>query len=315
MAQHLVPRVPGMILAVSAIVVALLLPLLAGTWVTTLVSRALIFASLALGLQLIAGQAGQISLGHAAFFGIGAYTSAILTRDLAVPFPLALLAAAAAAGLGGLVMSVSVRVRGVYFAIATFAFGIVVNFLFINLIDLTGGARGLVGIPAASLGPMVLESQASYYVFVLAIVVAQYVSLVRMTRGRFGRALRCIRENELAARSIGIDVVRYKIKAIVAGCAWAGVSGSLMAHFLRFVSPEMFTLLQSIDVITMLVVGGMASPLGALVGGVVMSVLTAYTRPLGAIATVADGVLIVLAMMFMPRGLVGLAHTLWRRRP
>jgi len=306
-------RIASRTTMVVVILIAAALPLYAPTWVITLFSRALIFASLVLGLQIIAGQAGQISLGHAAFFGLGAYTAAILSRDYGVPFPLAMLAAAAAAAAGGLVMSVAVRVRGVYFAIATLAFGIVVNLLFVNLVDITGGARGFTGIPAAALWSFSIESQGRYYLLVLAVLVLQYASLVRMAGGRFGRALRCIRENELAARSVGIDLVRYKIQAIVAGCAWAGVAGALMTGFLRFASPEMFTLLQSIDAVTMLVVGGIASPLGALVGAVVMSVVTSNMRSLGALATVVDGLLIVLAMMYLPGGLAGLARQLWRR--
>ena len=299
--------------APAALILAALLPLFVQTWLLTLFSRALIFASLALGLQIIAGQAGQLSLGHAAFFGLGAYTAGLLTRDLGLPFPLALIAAAAVAGIGGLVMSVSVRVRGVYFAIATFAFGIVVNLLFVNLVDVTGGARGLAGIPAASLGPLSLESHARYYLFVLAVVAAEYLGVVRLTRGRFGRALRCIGQNELAARSVGIDITRCKIQAIVLGSAWAGVAGGLMAQFLRFASPEMFTLLQSIDVVTMLAIGGIASPAGAVLGALVMSTLSSYLRAFGTFATVLDGLLIVLAMMYMPGGLVGLVQRLRQR--
>lgn len=284
-------------------------------YIQSLINYSLINVILALSLQLIVGFAGQLSLGHAAFFGVGAYTSAILTTRLGLPFSLGLVAAAVVSGLAGLVMSPVVRTRGVYFSLATLAFGIIVQLVFVNWVSLTRGTMGIPGIPSRLFGNHEIQGPQGFFILLFLVTWAQYYAFSALIASRFGRALKAIRENEIAAQAVGINVVLYKIKAIVIGSAFAGVAGSAMAHFNGFVSPEPFTWWKSIVLVIMIVVGGLGSFPGAVIGAFALTFLSEYFRSYAEYSMLIYGLLIVIFMIFLPGGVVGVRKSRFSYKP
>ncbi len=290
---------------IAAVLVATLVQ---SRFIISLLNYSLVYVILALGLQLIVGVTGQLSLGHAAFYGIGAYASAIATTRFGMPWVVGILLAMAFATLGSLLMSLTVRTRGIYFAVATLAFGIIIHLVFVNWVPVTRGTMGILGLERRLWGQWRIDSPQGYFLFLAFVVCAVYVFLARLTDSRFGRALKAIRENELAAQSIGIDVTRYKIKSILIGGATAGLAGSMMAHLTRMVTPEPFGWWKSIVLLIMIVAGGLGSLPGAAVGAFVLTLLSEYFRGYAEYSMLAYGLIIVFFMIYLPEGLAGLWH-------
>ncbi len=275
-----------------------------------------IFAILALSLNLLLGYTGQLSLGHAAFFGIGAYTSALLTLRLEWSFWGALPAAtAAAAAAGWAIGRLALKLRGAYFVLVTISFAGVISLVSVNWMELTNGPLGLPGVPAPELGPWSFRTKSAYYYLVLAGVALAWLICRRLVRSRIGRAFLALRENEALAESVGIDVTRYLVLAAVFSAALAGMAGSLYAHYTRFVSPEVFLFTYTITMVIMVVAGGKGTLSGPLVGALLFTVLPEALRE----ATswqwqmLAYGVILVLLIVFLPRGIVPAVAT-WARR-
>src|SRR2546430_8382581 len=224
------------------VVLALTLPFWLGNpYVLHVVIMAGIFGVLALSLNLLLGYTGQLSLGHAAFFGIGAYASALLALRLEWSFWLPLPAAALAAGLAGWAIGrLALKLRGAYFVLVTISFAGVISLVSINWMDLTNGPLGLPGVPPPTLGPWALRTKTAYWYLVLAAAALTYLVCHRLVTSRIGRALVALRDNEPLAESVGIDGTRYLVLAAVISAPMAGVAGSLYAHYTRFVSPEGF---------------------------------------------------------------------------
>ncbi|MEA2666448.1 MAG: branched-chain amino acid transport system permease protein [Candidatus Eremiobacteraeota bacterium] len=273
-----------------------------------------IYAIAVMGLGILLGFAGQMSLAQAAFFGIGAYTSAWFTTHLGWPvWPSMALAVVLSALVGLGVGYPCLRLSGHYLALATIGFGIITQLVLINWKDVTNGSDGISGIPAPVLGPWTLESYGSYYYLVLAaVLVAAYVAW-RIKTTRVGRALEAIRENELAARATGIDATRYKIVAFVLSGAYAGLAGSLLAHSIKFVSPDSYSFDQSVVFLVMLILGGSSSIGGAILGAVLLTFLPEVLRPLKNSYIMVYGAAVVAMVIFMPKGLMGLIETLRAR--
>ena len=293
--------------AVAALL-ALTLPFwLANPYVLHVVIMAGIFGVLALSLNLLLGYTGQLSLGHAAFFGIGAYTSALLTLRLEWSFWVALPAAATAAGLAGWCIGrLALKLRGAYFVLVTISFAGVVSLVSINWMDLTNGPLGLPGVPPPELGPWSLRTKRAYYYLVLAAVAASCLACKRLVGSRIGRAFVALRENESLAESIGVDVTHYLVLAAVVSAGLAGMAGSLYAHYTRFVSPEVFLFTYTVTMVIMVVAGGKGTLAGPLVGA---GLFTALPEALRAVTSwqwqmLAYGVLLVLLVFFLPRGIV-----------
>jgi len=266
-----------------------------------------IFAILALSLNLLLGYTGQLSLGHAAFFGIGAYTSALLTLRLDWSFWLGLPAAAALAGLAGWSIGrLALKLRGAYFVLVTISFAGVISLVSINWMDLTNGPLGLPGVPAPELGPLSLRTKSAYYYLVLLGAGLAYAVCRRLVHSRVGRAFVALRENEPLAESVGIDGTRYLVLAAVVSAALAGVAGSLYAHYTRFVSPEVFLFSYTVTMVIMVVGGGKGTLAGPVVGALLFTILPEALRE--AVAwqwqMLAYGVLLVLLVYFLPRGIV-----------
>jgi ABC-type branched-subunit amino acid transport system ATPase component/ABC-type branched-subunit amino acid transport system permease subunit len=267
-----------------------------------------IFTVLALSLNLLLGYTGQLSLGHAAFFGIGAYTSALLALRLEWPFWVGLPSAAVAAGLAGWAIGrLALRVRGAYFVLVTISFAGVISLVSVNWMELTNGPLGLPGVPAPALGGFVFRAKSAYYYLVLVAAAGAFLLCHRLVRSRLGRAFVALRENEPLAESVGIDPTRTLVLATVTSAAMAGVAGSLYAHYTRFVSPEVFLFSYTVTMVIMVVAGGKGTLLGPVVGAVLFTVLPEALRE--AVdwqwQMLAYGVLLVLLVFFLPHGIIG----------
>ena len=306
-------RAGGWLLAAAA----LTLPLwLSSAYHLHVAIMAGIFGVLALSLNLLLGFTGQLSLGHAAFFGIGAYTSALLTLKLEWSFWPALAAAVALAGAAGwLVGRLSLKLRGAYFVLVTISFAGVISLVSVNWIELTNGPLGLPGVPAPELFGWSLRSKTAYYYLVLAAIALSYLMSARLVKSRIGRAFVALRENEPLAESVGLDVTHYLVLAAVVSAGMAGLGGSLYAHYTRFVSPEVFLFTYTVTMVVMVVAGGKATLAGPLVGAVLFTVLPEALRAAASWQwqMLAYGVLLVLLVFFLPRGIVPALQALRRR--
>ncbi|MGE5593451.1 MAG: branched-chain amino acid ABC transporter permease [Betaproteobacteria bacterium] len=271
-----------------------------------------IYIILAMGLNMITGYTGQVSLGHAAFFGIGAYTSAILSVRYGFPFWAALPLSVVATALTGAVLgAVSTRLREDSLAITTIG----VNFVVVSVFKYSsffGGALGIGGIKYPSLfGRMLTKPE--YLLVVLACVVFGVWFDRRLVKSWLGLALRAVGQDEAAAESLGVDSPRFKIVAFMIGTAYAGAAGSLYAHFMTFISPQDFGFPVSISIISMAVFGGLGTLRGAILGACVLGLAPEIFRPLVDYRNLMYGALLLLMMRFQPQGLIGDGSAIWER--
>ncbi len=261
-------------------------------------------AMITMGLSLLMGYAGQISLGHAAFFGVGAYASGILTVKYSLPPPVAFFAGILlSAVIAYLVGKPTLRLKGHYMAVATLGFGEIVFIIFNELADLTGGPSGLSGIPPLTLGGITLEGRLYLYL-VWAFVILLLIFSFNVVNSRVGRALRALHGSELAAGAMGVDAAKYKLAVFVLSAVYASMAGSLYAHFVNFISPGSFSLMFSILLLMMVVVGGTETLWGALLGASVLTLLPEYLRSLEEFEVLAYGTILLSVLLFMPKGIL-----------
>jgi branched-chain amino acid transport system permease protein len=259
--------------------------------VVTMVGISLIAA---LGLHLITGITGQFSFGHAAFVSVGAYASALVTIHLHLPFFLSMLAGGLAAALCGVLLGFpSLRLTGDYLGITTLGFGEIVRVVFINM-KITGGASGLIGIP-----------RETNIFLVYAVVVLTIWGMYRIQNSRFGRALTAIREDQIAAETMGINPLLYKLKAFAIGTFVAGISGSLFAHMMQYLNPADFGFARSFEYLNFVVLGGLGSIPGTILGTAILSLAPEFLRFVKEYRMLIYGALMVTMMIFRPYGLLG----------
>lgn len=266
-------------------------------------------------LDLLIGQSGLLSLGHAAFWGIGAYMSALLSLRAGVPFPVAVLAAMGAAALCGVLIGYpSLRLRGHYFVLVTFIFGIIVTLLLTSLVTVTRGPMGLPGIPFATVPrlwgpPLVLntfQDKVGYYYLVLAGVVLTLWLRGCVVKSRMGRALAAIREDEDLGQTVGIGTHGYKVGVFTLSTGIAGLAGSVYAHYTTFLAPEIFDFVASFDLFVMNLVGGAGTGAGPVVGPVLLTIVRDLLRAVHPVlAGILFGLFLIVAIAFLPEGLVG----------
>ena len=267
------------------------------------------------GLDIVYGYSGQISIGQAGFYAIGAYGSALLAARLDVPVILSIpLAALAAALCGALIAVPSVKLVHHFLAMVTIGFGEIVRLLLLNGGELTGGPDGIVSIPKLEIGPVAFDTNRRYFYVILLSVAALLVVKARLVDSRVGRAFVAIRESPRAAAACGIDVQRYKVLAFAIGAFYAGVGGALYAHLIRFVSPETFSLEQSVSFLTMVLLGGAGSLLGPVLGTLIVLLVVEYLQAFGQAQMAIYGLMIIGVLFFMPRGLAGMLRDVARRR-
>jgi branched-chain amino acid transport system permease protein len=271
-----------------------------------------IFAVLALSLNLLLGYTGQLSLGHAAFFGIGAYATGLLTVKLEWSAWIGLLAAIVLPAVAGYVIGrLALKLRGAYFVLLTISFAGCVSLVSVNWMDLTNGPLGLPGVPPLEIAlpglpALSLRTKSAFYYVVLAAVALSYLVCLALIRSRVGRALVALRENETLAASVGIDGTHYLVLAAAVSAAMAGFGGGLYAHYTRFVSPEVFLFTYTVTMVIMVVAGGKGTLAGPIVGAVLFTVLPEALRA----ATswqwqmLLYGILLVGVLFFMPEGIV-----------
>ncbi|MEJ6022683.1 branched-chain amino acid ABC transporter permease [Ramlibacter sp. PS4R-6] len=310
--------VPWVVLAI-----AVALPFVAGDYWLYLLALAGAYGVVSVGLNLLTGLSGQISLGHAGFFAIGAYVSTIAQLKYNVAFPLALVIAVASGWLIGLGVGFpAVRLRGLYLAIATMAFGISVERGLYHFKGITGGPYGLTVNPPKILD-FAFNTPGRMYYLVLAIVVVTVLFVANVVKRRPGRMLVAMRDSELAASSLGVNVPRLKVMAFAVSAALASLGGALYAPIINFISVEHFTLWLSITFVSMIVVGGLGSIAGSFLGAAFVVVLPELLRGFGGHHQLVYGLAMILVFVFWPTGLIGLlqksfdwvASRIPRRRP
>lgn len=252
---------------------------------------------LALGLNLITGMTGQLSLGHAAFVSIGAFTGGIITTKYNLPFGVSLLIAGLVSSTIGAIVGLPIfRLSGDYLAIATLGFAEILKVIFLNL-EITNKALGLSVLPPNTSFPLPL--------WVITLSLLAIVAMYMIEKSRFGRALMAIREDEIAADAMGINTTRYKVQAFAIGNFYAGVGGALLAHFLTFISPVDFDFDYSVSILSMVVLGGLGSIPGAILGATILTISPELLRFMQDYRMLVYGALLVFLMIFRPNGLLG----------
>ncbi|MFC5475833.1 branched-chain amino acid ABC transporter permease [Paraherbaspirillum soli] len=299
---HFISRHAG--LMVLAVLLALLPLVLPNSFYVDVAIRIGINAIVVIGLNLLMGYTGQISLGHAGFFGIGAYASAILTSHFNWPSPLALAAGAAATGVLAFVVARPIlRLKGHTLAMATLGLGIIISIVITNEAQYTGGPDGLAVSPLAVFG-WELVGERRWYAAIAVLLFLTVWGAVNLIDSPSGRALQAIHGSEIAARVAGIDARRVKVRIFVLSAVIASIAGSLSAHYVGFVTPGIAGFFHSIELVTMVVVGGMASIFGSLAGAALLTVLPQFLSAFEGWETVVLGVILMAVMIFLPRGLV-----------
>lgn len=315
---HRFPNALG--LASLAVVLILIPPSIQNNYILTILIFVAQFTILTIGLSLLMGYAGQISLGQATFFGIGAYTTAILATHFELSPWLSLLAGVLlSAGVAYLVGTLIFRLHGHYLAMATLGMNTILFLVLTQEVEWTGGPSGFRGIPDFTLGSFVLSSDTHYfYLFWLLTLIVIGLSL-NIVNSRVGRAMRALHTSEVAAEMVGIDTNTFKLKVFALSAAYGGLAGGLHATYLGFISPSSFGIGVSIELVVMAVVGGLASVWGGLFGAGIVIMIEQYLRPAikliipnasGEQEIIAFGLILMLIMIFMPAGLFsGLVNT------
>jgi len=276
-----------------------------------------IYTILAISLNLIIGFSGQVSLCHAAFYGIGAYTSAIFAVNFGLSFWVTfwfggLMAAIFSYLLGLMVL----RLRGHFLAITTAFFGIFINLVINNWTALTKGPMGITGIPRPGAIPLPgmsiqISSRLSYYYLILVFLVFIVYVSYRIINSRIGKAMVAIRENEEVAQSIGVDAMKFKVIAFTLGGFFAGIAGSFYAHYILFISPVSFTLAESINVLVMVIFGGITTFAGPILGAILLTILPEFLRMAGDLRMTIYGGVLMLLIIFLPLGVFGTIKGKW----
>ena len=305
------------ILVLSGIIIPL--PWLLSLWdATSYYPDVLVFVGIhsiiAAGLCLVLGYTGQITLGHAAFYGVGAYASGIITTKLGLsPWLAMMVGILIAMSLAYCVGVPSLRLRGHYLAMATLGFGVIIFIIFNEYVSLTGGPSGFGEIPRLSLFGILLETTLHYYYFVWFVAILVLIVSLNIVHSRIGRALRAIHGSELAAMAIGVDTAKYKIQIFVLSAAYGAVAGSLYAHFVTYINPPVFDVFFSIKLLMIVVIGGTHTIWGAFLGAALLTFLPEWLALLEDFDVLAYGILLLVIVVFLPEGLVGIADRVYLR--
>jgi len=280
--------------------------LLPNNYYLTILILGCLHAMNAVGLCLLVGHAGQISLGHAGFYGLGAYATSYLSATVGLSVGLSMLAGVGLTVLVAILVGLpSLKLKGHYLAMATLGFGIILSILFTETVDITGGPSGFVGIPRLSLFGWELRKDVTLF-RALAVILCIFVWLsFNLLHSRVGRALRALHTSERAAEAMGVDIARYKLLVFVLSAAFSGFAGVLYAHYLTFIAPSSFGFMFSVELIVMVVLGGMVSVPGAIFGAFFVTVLPEFLRAFENIEILLFGAILVLCMMFLPDGMAG----------
>jgi len=292
---------------IAALIILLLLPLVLGKYSIFLLSLLAIYALVSLGLNLLMGYTGQIACGHAGFLAIGAYATAIVSANLEwLPCPITLLLAGTISGLVGFLLGIPIlRLKGFYIAMATLAFGVVISEIILQWSSVTGGDDGF-SVPTARIGSFVFDSDLKLFYLIIPVTIVMTLLARNLVNGYIGRAFIALRESEIAAQTIGVDLAKYKTIAFAISAFYTGIAGGLFAYLITFLSPDAFTIELSIDFIAMIVIGGMGSILGSIIGAVILTGMQQVLAGLMDLQILIFGLSLIIFMIFMPRGIVGM---------
>jgi branched-chain amino acid transport system permease protein len=275
-------------------------------------------AMVVVGLNLLIGFAGQISLGHAAFYGLGAYCSGVLTVNYGFPlWPAMLLGMLFTGGVAYLIGYPALKLRGHYLVMATLGFSIIVYILMGELEPLTGGHDGLIGIPPLQIGSLVFDTDVKNFYLIWSFVTLCMLLARNLLKSRVGRGLQAIHGSEAAANALGVNTAHYKVKVFVLSAVFASAAGSLYAHYITFISPGSYDFYYSIQVVTMVIVGGMGSLWGSLFGAAILTCIAEMLHFAKQYHVIAYGLFLSLVLIFMPEGITVALKRLWlnwRRR-
>jgi len=287
----------------AAALVLLILPFTVSGYVLYVVNLLMVFVVLALGMHVVIGESGQFALAHAAFFGIGIYTAGIVNTAWHPPFAVSIAAGGLlSAVLGYLIGYLALRMRDIYLALATFAFGEAMQWVFLSWEKVTGGSNGMKMDPAELFGYK-LTNDLQAYPFVIVLASLMLWLTVALARSQYGASLRAVRESDVAAMAMGINVKAMKQSAFAISAAFAGIAGGMYTLFTSFIHPESLGFQTTILVLTMVVVGGMGSVRGALAGAIVFGLISELLRQLMSVQEIIYGLILIGFMMFKPKGL------------
>jgi len=267
----------------------------------------LIYSIFSLGLNILTGYTGIVSFGHAGFFALGAYATAILSTRYGVPPILSIFFASFLTGIAGFIIGLPViRISGIYLAMVTLASAEFIRILALNWDSLTGGSVGIYNIPALSILGCYFESERSLFFFLYAILIISTFIFVRIINSHFGKSLIAIKDDEQAAESIGIPCAKNKLISFFISGLYSGLSGALYAHFDRFIQPATFTFSLSVLVLCMVVLGGMGTVFGSILGAILIVILLEYLQPLGVYRLFVYGMILTIMISYFPQGLFGI---------
>ncbi len=295
--------------------VVLLAPLpLQGSYLTNVLVFVGVNSMLALGLNLLLGFAGQISLGQAAFFGLGAYGSGVLTSTYAFNPWVAMVAVALAVAAFAFAIGFPVlRLKGHYLAMATLGVGVIANIAFNETVDLTGGPSGLSGIPNLAIGSFTFDTDLKNYYLVWGFALVMILLALNLVNSRFGRGLRAIHDSEVAARVMGVNARLMKVQVFTLSAFISAIAGSLYCHVMTFISPTSFSYHTSVEFLTMIVIGGLGSVYGSILGALLLTMLPEILRTFQDYDIIVYGSLLIVMTIYMPGGLVKGVPALFRR--
>jgi branched-chain amino acid transport system permease protein len=295
----------GRMAAVAGIIVVLLIPQFSSPYVLLVATEVLLYIPLAIGQNLITGNTGVLAMGHAALYGVGAYTTAVLVSHLSIGLPLALLASAGAAALVGLAVSLTtVRIRGDYLFIVTIG----LNLIFLEVVDQnswTGGATGLFGIVAPARSFLAVTTPEGFFYLSLAVTAVCLLASIAIVRSRYGRAMEAVRDDALVAATMGLKETPIKASIFAVAGAMAGLSGCVLAYFLATAGPQDFNTNTSLLIFEMVIIGGLSSLPGSILGAAVLIAVPEFLRSVQEYSLGIGGALIVLMMVVRPQGLLG----------
>ena len=297
-----------------AVIILLTAPLFLGKYTVFLLSLLAVYALVSLGLNLLMGYTGQIAAGHAGFLALGAYFTAIIGENLLwLPCPLILLLAGVFTGAIGFLLGIPIlRLKGFYIAMATLAFGVVVSEVILQWSSLTGGDNGF-SVPTARIAGFAFDSDFKLYYLIIPVTLLMTILARNLVNGYIGRAFIALRESEIAAQTIGIDLARYKTTAFALSAFYTGVAGGLFAYLITYLSPDAFTIELSVDFIAMIVIGGMGSILGSIIGAVILTGMQQVLAGLLDLQILIFGISLIVFMIFMPKGINGMIYDLKKR--
>lgn len=297
----------SLIISVVFIILAILFPILFNKqYLITVAINCLMFATLSLSLNLITGYMGITSLGHAAFFGVGAYTAAILSTRMGLNFVQTAILGTIVAAIFGVMLGIpTLRIKGRYLAIVTLGFCEIMRIIELNWMSLTRGPQGISGIPKISFFGFVCSKPIHKYYVVLILLIITVLIIKAIMNSRMGRAISAIRDDEIAADAMGINVFKYKIMVFSISSGLAGLVGAYYAHYMGFIDPNAFNFDQSILILSMTIMGGMASIPGSIFGASVLSILPEALRAVNDYRQIVYGLLLAIMVVWKPNGLLG----------